>query len=191
MDFPVSNLQDITSEQLQILRHTLGLNYHDTPSRNYFHAGPEAEEPALMSLKALGLMDSRKAPAFCHEGDMTYFATEAGKAYAIARQPAPRKVTLWEQFISSDMSSFTDFLNIEAPKYEYFTGVTKPANTRRGVQPFYEPIYGQATTRYVRMCSPRGVGEWCTTQKDAKASYKADMQARRKAKKETQSAVCS
>jgi hypothetical protein len=43
-----------------------------------------------MSLKALGLMSLRKAPAFCHEGEMTFFATEECKAYAMARQPAPR-----------------------------------------------------------------------------------------------------
>jgi hypothetical protein len=144
-----------------------------------------------MSLKALGMMDSRKAPVFCHDGDMTYFATEAGKAYAIKRQPPPVKVTLWEHFMRSDMSSFTDFLNIEAPAYEYFTGFAKPSKTPRGLQPAYQSTYGVPTTRFVRMCSPRGVGEWCTTQKDAKVSYKADMQARRKAKKELQAAVCS
>jgi hypothetical protein len=184
MDFPVNNLEEITPEQLQTLRHTLGLNNHDIPSRNYFHSGPEKDEPVLMSLKAMGLMDSRKAPAFCHEGDMTFFATESGKAYALARQPTPRVKTLWEHFVSSDMDSFTDFLNIEAPKYEYFQGMVKPVKTPRGVAPAYqEGSHRHKLTRFVRMHSPRGVGDWCLTQKDAKASYKADMQARRKARR--------
>lgn len=183
MDFPMSDSTEITREQLHILRHTLGLNDHDTPSRNYFHSGPEESEPVLMSLKALGLMSSRKAPAFCHEGDMTFFATDEGKAYAMARQPAPRVMTLWERFQRSDMSKFTDFLNIEAPKYEYFDGIEKPANTRRHEIPSYQSTYGKKITRFVRMHSPRGVGEWCLTQKDAKASYKADMSNRRKAKR--------
>jgi hypothetical protein len=183
MDFPVSDPAEITREQLQILRHTLGLNDHDTPSRNFFHSGPEEGDPVLMSLKALGLMNSRKAPAFCHEGDMTFFATEEGKAYAMARQPAPKVMTLWEQFKSSDMDKFTDFLNIEAPKYEYFTGIEKPANTRRHQTPCYQSTYGKKATRFVRMHSPRGVGEWCLTQKDAKASYKAEMKARRRAQR--------
>jgi hypothetical protein len=81
------------------------------------------------------------------------------------------------------MDRFTDFLNIEAPKYEYFTGIEKPANTRRPEIPYYQSTYGKKTTRFVRIHSPRGMGEWCFTQKDAKASYKADMSARRKAKR--------
>lgn len=174
----MSDPKDISTEQLSILRHTLGLNYNDTPSRNFFHCGSEGG-PDLLALKAAGLMDSRAAPSFCEEGDLNFFATQAGKDYAMARQPPPVVKTLWDRFMSADVDSFTDFLGIEAPRYEVtMARVTPPATVNH--LPSHE-LRMLPMKRYVRMTSPRGTGEWCETQKAAKASYKADMRAKKKA----------
>lgn len=180
----MSNDIVLTEQQLEKLRHTLGLNYHDTITRNYFHAGPEGEDADLVALKAAGLMFSRKAPAFCAEGDVVFHATEAGKEYAMARQPVrkPVKRTVWQQFISSDMDNFLDFLEIESPRYEVCTKRLHPSEDPLGVQLFNLHLMPFRT--FYRMISPRGTGEWCETKKAAKASYKADMKARKDKVKE-------
>ena len=179
MDSPVSDDIKLTEQQLSKLRHTLGLNYSDTITRNYFHSGPEGEDQDLVALKRAGLMLARKAPAFCEEGDVFFHATDAGKAYALEHQPAPVKIkkTVWQRFRDSDMDSFTDFLEIEAPRFEYSFAKVKP-----GEQLFERPllnIHLMPFRHFYRMISPRGNGEWCETKKAAKASYKADMKGRR------------
>lgn len=174
---------DITIEQLEKLRHALGLNYDAEPTRNYFHSGAEGQDADLMALKEAGLMYVRPAPAFCEDGDVVYHATDAGKAYALERQSVqskPKK-TVWQQFMDSDMSRFTDFLDIEAPRYETRSGRVKEPDDALGLSP--TQLHMLPYRQFYRMISPRGTGAWCDTMKAAKASYKADMRARKAAEK--------
>lgn len=179
----------ITHDQLEKLRHTLGLNYQDKITRNYFHSGPEGEDSDLVALKEAGLMYTRKAPAFCEEGDVVFHATEDGKAYALERQLAPVKIkkTVWQKFLDSDLDRFTDFLEIEAPRYEESTARVKPGEQLFDL-PLHE-IHLMPFRTFYRMVSPRGAGEWCETKKSAKASYKADMKARRQSAKEVMAEI--
>lgn len=175
----------LTEGQLSKLRHTLGLNYDDKITRNLYHSGPESEDADLVALKEAGLMFSRKAPAFCEDGDVVFHATDAGKAYALERQPAPAKIkkTVWQRFRDSDMDSFTDFLEIEAPRYEHASSRVKPGEQLLDRQ--LHEIHLMPIREFYRMVSPRGTGEWCETKKAAKASYKSDMKARRDSQKKT------
>lgn len=170
-------MTEITVQQLEKLRHTLGLNYHDTPSRNHFHAGDEGSDPDLLALQAAGLMYSRKAPSFCDENDLVFHATDEGKAYAIERQPPPVKRTVWQDFKSSDMDSFLDFLNIDSPQYEEKRVRYNPDSPTGEFREWEE--HRMPYTVHYRMISSRGTGEWCETKGTAKASYKADMRARK------------
>lgn len=171
------NEPDISKKQLELLRHTLGLNYKDEIYRNFFHCGPEEGEPDLLALKAAGLMDSKAAPAFCTPGDRTFFATEAGKAYAMARHVPKPDPTLWQLFKSSDMDSFLEFLDIEPPRYEVKHARSKDLDGLRDRS--YVEINLMPLKTFYRMVSPRGQGDWFETKRDAKASYKADMKRRR------------
>lgn len=176
----------LTERQLEKLRHTLGLNYQDTITRNFYHAGAEGEDDDLVALKSAGLMTSRKAPAFCADGDVVFHATDAGKAYALARQPirVPAKLTLWQEFKDSGVDNFLDFLEIERPRYEVCTRRFNPDSDVLSLQ--MNQVHLLPMRDYYRMISPRGTGVWCETKKAAKASYKADMKTRKADAKEAE-----
>lgn len=146
---------NITDRQLAILHHTLGLEpTKRTPYRNHYMAGPgHYAQPDLDALESAGLMRHGRAPSFCAADDVLYCCTETGQAYAIDNLPEPPKRTRYQQFMDDDFGhSFAEWLGIEVPKYEWRDYFTRE--------------------RAVRMVSPRATGEWKSTQKDAKASYK-------------------
>lgn len=164
----------LSNNQLQVLLHTLGLNEHQNQSRrNRFvtgQAGRDYED--LLVLQGLGLMASRNAPGFCAEGDVVFYATEEGQAFAMANLPAPRppqKRTRYEDFRYADICHTFG---------EYLAG---------GRLPQMETQYGYPKNRYRMYRTVPGsygqerdvVGEWATTHKEAKASYKRALAALR------------
>jgi len=152
----------ITPEQLELLRHTLGLNYHDLPTRNHFLASAGSSDMAdLRAIEAASLMTSRAAPSFCTAGDISFYANDAGRVYAMQRQPKPKEKTNYDRFMDADTDcTFAEFMGIEKPKIEY------ESYDRQGNQ---------------RMKSSKAIGAWCPSRKDAKASYKAALKANKAA----------
>lgn len=152
----------ISAAQLDLLHHTLGLRPDwREPSRNHFMAGPgHHAQSDLEALESLGLMARGRTPRFCHADDVLFHATDAGREHAIAMLPAPRKRSKYEQYLDSDADySFADFLGIEVPRREY--------------------SYDRRTPNHFRLVSSRATGEYALTLKDAKASYKEALRARR------------
>lgn len=157
----------ITTHQLHLLHHTLGLDERRRePWRNYFMAGDgHHDQPDLEALEAAGLMRRGRTPSFCDDGDVLFICTDAGKDYAIEQLPAPRKRTRYQQFMDDDYGhSFAEWLGIDLPRVE--------SNYRYGKD---------CRWRYVRRdyCSITVAGEWAPTKKAAKASYKAALAAHR------------
>lgn len=144
--------------QVAILRHTLGLpaDGRGTPSRNHFVAGPgHHDQPVIDSLVSSGHMaQSNHKPGFLSAEDVVYYVTPIGRDIAINTTPPPRR-TKYQQYLDSDYGDgFHRWLGIDRPRREYQRDM-------------------------VRLTSPRGTGEWCSTIKDAKASYKAAMKRRK------------
>jgi hypothetical protein len=161
----------ITSKQLDLLHHTLGVMPERRESyRNHFVAGRGHHDQAdLEAPEAAGLMTSGKAPAFCEPGDVVFRCTDAGRAYAIERLPQPPKRSKWDDYYHSESSlTFAEWLGIEVPEREYN----------------HYARYGDPTRDYVRLKSSRATGEWKPTVKEAKASYKAAMAARKERERE-------
>lgn len=152
---------EATPAGLGLLQHALGLDARRRdPWRNHFLAGPgHSDEVELEALVEAGLMERRRAPSFCEEGDVVYVATESGRVLAVRHLPPVPRLSKYESFMQQDCGrTFAEWLGIEEPKREYEGGW-------RG---------------NVRLRSSRATGEWKPTVKEAKASYKAEM-ARRKA----------
>jgi len=153
-------MTEATKYQIGLLQHALGINErHREPYRNYFLASSGHSDSAdLESLVSAGLMTSRAAPSFCSEDDVVYHVTDAGQEIAIAALPAPKKRTRYEEYLAADYGhSFAEWLGIDVPKIEYGS---------------WYPNDGK-----FRMVSHRAAGEWCDTQKAAKASYKRALSA--------------
>lgn len=78
-------MEIITSQEKEILRHTLGLDRGSSAYRNHFVAGPgHSDMPLLESLVAKGLMQQEPTPGFCPKTDLVYSVTSAGKRMARA-----------------------------------------------------------------------------------------------------------
>lgn len=155
----------ITPNQLHLLHHTLGLKPdRRVPYRNHFAASNGHHDYAdLVELERVGMMTSRPLEAHWG-GGICFYATDAGKAYAIEHLPPAPKKTRYDQFLDADCGlTFAEWLGIEVPKFEYADNC----------------YWLRAPKGYVRMKSSRGVGEWCPTYKEAKASYKQAIKARR------------
>lgn len=153
-------MTEATKYQIGLMQHALGINErHREPYRNYFLASSGHSDSAdLESLVSAGLMTSRAAPSFCADGDVVYHVTDAGREMAIAALPAPKKHTRYEEYLAADYGhSFAEWLGIDVPEIEYGSWYTC-----RGK---------------FRMVSRRAAGEWCDTQKAAKASYKEALRA--------------
>ena len=153
-------MTDTTKHQLELMQHALGINENRRePYRNYFLAsGGHSDNAHLESLVAAGLMSSRTAPSFCAEDDVVYHVTEAGRELAIAALPPPKKRTRYDDYLRSEVcESFAEWLGIDVPKVEYGS---------------WYPNSGK-----IRMTSSRATGAWCTTKKEAKASYKQALSA--------------
>jgi hypothetical protein len=156
----------VTEKQLDILHHTLGLTpEHRTPYRNHYVAGDgHYAMPELTELEAMGLMVRRAAPAFCDPDDILFLVTDAGRTLALDLLPPPPKYSRYEEYLRSEVcESFAEWLGIEVPKRDYH-----PSHWSS------DPKYG-----WVRLRSSRATGEYGKTLKDAKASYKAALAARR------------
>jgi len=153
-------MTDATKHQIELMQHSLGINENRRePYRNYFLAsGGHSDNADLESLVAAGLMTSRAAPSFCAENDVVYHVTDAGREMAIAALPAPKKRSRYGEYLDSDTcQSFAEWLGISVPEIEYG---------------HWYPCSGK-----FRMTSKRASGEWCDTQKEAKASYKEALKA--------------
>ena len=152
-----------TPQQIALLQHTLGLRIdRRKPYRNYFVAGPGHHDmPDLEALEASGLMCRGRTPTFCHQGDIVFLTTDAGRALALQElPPPPAKRNQCEQFLDADCgATFTEWLC-------------------RGRVPTYKSEHPfRSGTRY-RMSRGNAwddwhvTGEWAPTKKAAKASYK-------------------
>ena len=153
-------MTEATQHQIGLMQHALGINENRRePYRNYFlTSGGHSDNADLESLVAAGLMTSRAAPSFCADGDVVYHVTDAGREMAIAALPEPKKRTRYEEYLAADYGhSFAEWLGIDVPKIEYGS---------------WYPNDGK-----FRMVSRRAAGEWCNTQKEAKASYKNKLSA--------------
>lgn len=163
----------ITAEQLGLLHHTLGLRPdRREPFRNHFVAGPGHHDmPDLEALEAAGLMERGRTPTFCDQTDIVFLCTEAGKAYAIEHLPEPPKLTKYDEWLDVDgCESFAQFLGINKPVYEHGIWNLKDGEKVRMVRYSRESRWLQRVEI---------AGEWCKTKKDAKASYKAALNAAR------------
>lgn len=174
-----------TETQVGLLWHALGLrpDCRDTRHvyRNRFLAGPvHGDMRDLEALVALGLMGSRKPPAFCDQSEILYFATEAGEKFAIAAMPPAPPVPRRTKF-----DAYLD----ECECYDgfaHFLGINQPMFQQRGEWGKYQyrmvryprgSAYRQHRRHYsFRQWSPyeslEVTGEWASTMKEAKASYK-------------------
>jgi hypothetical protein len=153
-------MTEATQYQIGLLQHALGINENRRePYRNYFLAsGGHSDNADLESLVNAGLMTSRAAPSFCAEDDVVYHVTDAGRELAIAALPAPKKRTRYDEYLRSEVcESFAEWLGIDVPKVEYSSWC--PNSWK------------------IRMISSRATGAWCSTKKEAKASYKQALSA--------------
>ena len=78
----------ITPREISIMRHSLGLDYQDSPYRNNFVAGPgHSDMSYLESLVAKGLMVKRKDPFDEINESYVYHVTEIGRLKAMEKNP--------------------------------------------------------------------------------------------------------
>lgn len=177
---------EATEKQLGLLWHTLGLrpDYRDsrTVYRNRFLAGPGHDDvPDLEVLVSLGLMGSRKPPAFCDQSEKLYYATAAGEAFAVQKMPPappPPKRTNFDAYLDEGecYDGFAHFLGINLPRYQ--ERGERGAREYRMVRYRRRNISRFHSAEYLQFCEPVDVaGEWCSDKKDAKASYKAALKA--------------
>lgn len=174
-----------TETQVGLLWHTLGLRPECRDSRtvyrNRFLAGPgHSDMTDLEALVTLGLMGSRKPPAFCDQSEILYFATKEGERFAIAEMPpappAPKRTNFDAYLDESECyDSFAHFLGIRMPRYqergERGKREYRMVRYRRNINRFH-------SAEYLLLCEPVEVsGEWCLDKKEAKASYKAAIKA--------------
>jgi hypothetical protein len=150
-----TNVNDlITDNQLDNLRHTLGLNYKAEPYRNHYVADKTCSVTlGMMDMVDKGLMTCRPEP-FGGDG-ICFHATESGKSYAMERQPKPKRKTNYDTFLSANThSSFSEFLGIDKPTKEQGSG---------------------SNVGMVRIVSSRAKGEWSTSMILAKSNYTAEL----------------
>ena len=179
--------------QVGLLWHTLGLRPECRDNRhvyrNRFLAGPgDSDTPNLEALVALGLMGSRKPPGFCDQSETLYFATEVGERFAIAEMPPappPPKRTKFDAYLDECecYDGFAHFLGINQPMFQQ-RGDWRNREYRMVRYP-RESAYRQHRRHYsFSQWSPYEMlevaGEWASTQKAAKTSYKVALKNYRK-----------
>jgi len=168
---------DVTQQQLGLLHHTLGVTpKHRTPYRNHFVAGQGHHDLAdLTALEEAGLMGRSPTPAFCDVDDLVFHVTEAGRAFAIENLPQPPKLTKYGEYMDADYGhSFAEWLGINLPRVEW--------NYKFGKDALY---------RYVRNDWQHRTdiaGEWKPTKKEAKATYKAALRAKKAKQRQLEAA---
>ena len=163
----------ITKQALSVLHHTLGLRPDRRESfRNHFVAGQGHHDmPALEELEQAGLMERRRTPKFCSEGDIVFAATDAGRDVAVELLPPEPERTKYEEYLHADcFDSFAAYLGIWKPEYEW---------RRDGTRWEYRMYRSKGYQIHERDVE----GEWAATKKDAKASYKAALKAKNQPRK--------
>ncbi|MDA8522018.1 hypothetical protein [Acidovorax sp. NCPPB 4044] len=171
----------MTHEQINLLHHTLGLRVdRRDPWRNHFVAGPGHHDmPDLEALEAAGLMRRGRTPGFCNPSDIVFMATEAGQALALEKlpePPPPKKKTQHRQWLDADSGySFGQWLcGHQLPKVER-EETHHLVDGRYRCTPRYRMYRLEKNSQWRRDVE----GQWATTKKEAKASYKAALAARR------------
>ncbi len=86
----------------------------------------------------------------------------------------PRGISRYQQFLHSDCgNTFAEYLGINVPALEY--------DRPHGADSYQ---YRYVRTSYISWNHERIEGEWCRTQKEAKASYKAALNKSKSDKKQ-------
>lgn len=110
-------MANLTAEQIEIMRHALGLNYSPRQQRNYFCASLSDGEtiPKLRHLCELGFM--RAAGHINEERDQYFVVTEEGIEAVRHATPRPAKLTRSQRRYQlylrvADIMSFREFLGV-------------------------------------------------------------------------------
>ncbi|MDM8356581.1 hypothetical protein [Pandoraea communis] len=173
----------LTKSQIGILQHSLGIRIRgDKSYRNHFVAGPGHHDYSdLMALVRAGMM--REHPASQITGGSQWFqVTDSGWTAAFDALPEPPKRTRYGEYLDADGcagDSFGEFLcGGRLPEFESRRDLRR-ADCGRLIEIIEYRMFRNFDfwTRDVQ-------GGWCSTKKDAKASYKAAL----KASKEHQNA---
>lgn len=148
-----------------VLNHMLGLTGSSRVSyRNHFVAGEGHHDmPQLEELEHVGFVKRGITPKFCGQGDIVFYATQAGQIHAIENlPPEPLKSarTRYDDYIESDFGgSFHEYLSIRKPQIEI-------RRNRSDIE--YRMFRNSRSSLYDRDVQ----GEWAKTKKDSKVSYK-------------------
>ncbi|EPJ3803402.1 hypothetical protein AB7W88_02595 [Providencia vermicola] len=163
----------ITKQQAEIMQHALGIHENNRVSnRNYFLAsGRDVESWAV--LVSAGFATGQPAPSWVGGGTL-FTVTEAGAAVALAMLPAPKKVkrnNRYSLYLRADCGeSFSEFLlGRRAPVIERRTSGNRDEFR----------MYREKPDDYYSYLGRDVEGEWCPTQKAAKASYKQALKSAR------------
>ena len=173
------------SDWLEIMRHTIGVDQYGRRrhDRNYFITGEGGKDwLACVALVSAGYMTSRKGNA-ATGGDDIFFATDSGREFVRINKesmPEPSKRTRaqsrFQEYrdVSECYDSFAQFLGIPDVQYEQRDNTGWPEYKRvRQYRMYRGSRWSSLTCDFA--------GEWCATKKEAKASYKAALKARKEA----------
>jgi hypothetical protein len=129
----------------------------------------------LEMLERAGLMERRRKPKFLADGDIVFAATDVGRELAIASLPEPPKRTRYGDHVDRDGGgAFGGFLcGNQLPKFEQREA---PGDMRTRRHPCQYCMYRIAKGQAWRL-GRDAEGDWCTTKKEAKASYKIALKA--------------
>lgn len=163
-----AEIKELAQNLLHILQHSLGVDEYGEGSqyRNHYVAGG-TDVALCRELAGLGYMNER--PATVLSGGDPWFSVTPSGIDAVALfsppPPPPKKRTQWHEYLDCDyQDSFGEFL----------LGEMRPKFENRGVWPYEYRMY---RCRYSHQHAELH-GEWCTTMKEAKGSYKAELKAR-------------
>lgn len=165
-----NHIAPLAPELLHILQHSLGVDEYGQGNqyRNHYVAGGVDVEHCRQ-LVSLGYMRER-AGSVLSGGDPWFNVTPAGVdavAFLSPPAPPPKKRSQWDEYLDHDSCDRFG---------EWLLGGMKPEFEHRGSWRSRE--YRMYRCRYSSVHAEVR-GEWCRTMKDAKASYKAALKARR------------
>lgn len=179
-------MSQATAQQVALLHHTLGMRPEQRDGhRNHFVAGPgHFDMPDLEALESMGLMIRTRTPAFCDPEDIVFRASEAGRALAIEQLPAPvppKIQSQHHQWLDADSGfSFGEWLcGGRLPRFETRGYLDYGPRNTREYRMYRMSGYGYSSWRDVE-------GQWASTKKEAKASYKLALKSYRAAQRAQQ-----
>lgn len=150
------------STNIELMQHALGINEHNRePYRNYFLASTESSDSKVWeTLVEQGFATSHPAPKHTC-GDVVYRVTDAGQVAAISALPEPKKASNYERYLDDDSClSFSEWLlGNRAPQVE----------NRISSGRWEYRMYRLGSSDWIDRDAE---GEWKSTLKSAKASYK-------------------